>query len=250
MGIWENGMATGTVSGETVSIDGPDSKFDAYLARPAQRPAPGLVLMQYICGVNAVMRRLADEFAGHGYLVACPDLFWRQEPGVQLIQDPSKPDPAEQQRALELNAGFDDAAATADLKAALAWLRARSECTGRVGALGYCLGGRLAFLTAARSDADCSVGYYGVNIDRYLGEAGALSAPLMLHIAGADELCSQEAHDAIIDTLDPLDAVTLHEYRGAGHAFALEGGHNYRADAAALANARSLAFLQQHLNDA
>ncbi|MXW93457.1 MAG: dienelactone hydrolase family protein [Rhodospirillaceae bacterium] len=243
-------MPTAPVSGETVAIEGPDGKFDAYLARPAQRPAPGLVLMQYICGVNAVMRRLADGFAGHGYLVACPDLFWRQEPGVQLIQDPSKPDPAEQQRALDLNAGFDDAAATADLNATIDWLRGSPDCTGRAGALGYCLGGRLAFLTAARSDADCSVGYYGVNIDRYLGEAGTIASPLMLHIAGADELCSQEAHDAIVGTLDPLDAVTLHEYEGAGHAFALEGGHNYRADAAALANARSLAFLQQHLNGA
>ena len=239
-----------TVLGETVAIDGPDGKFEAYLARPAQRPAPGLVLMQYICGVNAVMRRLADGFAGRGYLVACPDLFWRQEPGVQLIQDPSKPDPAEQQHALELNAGFNDAAATADLNATIDWLRGSPDCTGLVGALGYCLGGRLAFLTAARGNADCSVGYYGVNIDRYLGEAGAIAGPLMLHIAGADELCSQEAHDAIVGTLDPLDAVTLHEYEGAGHAFALEGGHNYRADAAALADTRSLAFLQQHLNGA
>ena len=232
---------------QTVSIDGPDGKFDAYLAVPSQLPAPGLMLMQYICGVNNVMRRLADEFAGHGYLVACPDLFWRQEPGVQLIQDPSKPDPAEQQRALELNAGFDDAAATADLKATLRYLRGRPDCTGRVGALGYCLGGRLAFLTTARSDADCSVGYYGVNIDGYLGEAGAISRPLMLHIAGADELCSREAHDSIVDTLAPIDCVTLHEYEGAGHAFALKGGHNYRADAAALANERSLAFLRQNL---
>ena len=232
---------------QSVSIDGPDGKFDAYLAVPSQLPAPGLVLMQYICGVNNVMRRLANEFAGHGYLIACPDLFWRQEPGVQLIQDPSKPDPAEQQRALELNAGFDDAAATADLKATLGYLRGRPDCTGRVGALGYCLGGRLAFLTAARSDADCSVGYYGVNIDRYLDEAGAVAEPLMLHIAGADELCSREAHDSIVDTLAPIDCVTLHEYDGAGHAFALEGGHNYRADAAALANERSLVFLRQNL---
>lgn len=243
-------MATTTVLRKTVSIDGPDGNFDAYLARPAELPAPGLVLMQYICGVNAVMRRLADGFAGQGYLVACPDLFWRQEPGVQLIQNPSNPDPAEQQRALELNAGFDDAAATADLKATLGFLRGRPDCTGRAGALGYCLGGRLAFLTAARSDADCSVGYYGVNIDRYLGEADAIAGPMMLHIAEADELCSNEAHDAIVETLSPLDAVTLHEYEGAGHAFALEGGHNYCADAAALADERSLAFLRRHLFDA
>lgn len=224
--------------------------FGAYLATPSSGSGPGVVVIQEIFGVNQVMRDICDRLAGDGYIACSPDLFWRQEPGVQLIQDPSKPDPAEQQRALELNAGFDDVAATADLKATLGWLRGRPDCTGRVGTLGYCLGGRLAFLTAARSDADCSVGYYGVNIDRYLDEAGAIAGPLMLHIAGADELCSQEAHDAIVGTLDPLDAVTLHEYEGAGHAFALEGGHNHRADAAALADARSLAFLHQHLNGA
>ena len=236
------------MSGDSVSIDGPDGRFDAYLSVPAELPAPGLVLMQYICGVNVVMRRLADEFAGHGYLVACPDLFWRQEPGVQLIQDPSNPDPEEQQRALALNAGFDDAGATADLKATLAYLRDRPDCTGKVGDLGYCLGGRLAFLMAVRSDADCSVGYYGVNIDHYLDEAGAVSRPLMLHIAGDDELCSEAAHDAIVGTLDPIDGVILHEYEGAGHAFALEGGHNYLAEAAALADRRSLGFLGRHLS--
>lgn len=227
---------------------GDGGSFKAYVAAPDAGKAPGLVLMQYICGVNAVMRQLADEFAAEGYLVAVPDLFWRQEPGVELIDDPSQPDPDEQARALELNRGFDDDAATADLQATVSFLRGHEKCTGQVGALGYCLGGRMAYLVAARTDAECSVGYYGVNIDRYLGEAGNISRPLMLHIAGNDELCSDEAHDAIVGALGELAPVTLHEYEGAGHAFALAGGHNYNQGAADSANTRSLEFLSRHLS--
>lgn len=233
---------------EMVTIGAHDEgSFTAYLAKPTAEKAPGLVLMQYICGVNTVMRNLADGFADQGYLVAVPDLFWRQEPGLQLINDPSHPDPEEQKRSLELNAGFDDGNAIEDLKSTLAYLRAHTNGNGTAGALGYCLGGRTAYLMAARSDSDCTVGYYGVNIDGYLDEAPEINRPLMLHIAADDELCSTEAHDAIVGTLTGNTNVTLHEYAGAGHAFALEGGHNYRPEAAALANQRSDDYLRQHL---
>jgi carboxymethylenebutenolidase len=234
--------------GTTVSIDTDDGKaFSAYLAVPKEENAPGLVLMQYICGVNAVMRRLADEFAAEGYLVAVPDLFWRQEPDVQLNNDPANPVQAEFERSLELNNGFVDETAVDDLKSTLAFLRDHAGCSGRAGDLGYCLGGRTAFLMATRSDSDCSVGYYGVNIDQYISEEPSISSPLMLHIAADDELCTPEAHDKIVGTLSENTHVTLHEYAGAGHAFALEGGHNYNAAAAHLANERSIAFLAEHL---
>ncbi|MBT6211847.1 MAG: dienelactone hydrolase family protein, partial [Woeseia sp.] len=141
-------------------------EFDIYLSLPAADTAPGLVLMQYICGVNKVMRDLADDFADQGYAVAVPDLFWRQEPGVQLNNNPANPDPDEHARALELNQGFDDALAVSDLQRTIDFLRSYEATNGRVGALGYCLGGRTAFLVAARTDADCSIGYYGVNIDK------------------------------------------------------------------------------------
>jgi carboxymethylenebutenolidase len=238
------------MAGTTILIDtASGDSFSAYLATPGQAKAPGLVLMQYICGVNEVMRRLADEFAAQGYLVAVPDLFWRQEPNVQLNNDPANPGQAEFERSLELNNGFVDAPAVDDLKSTLAFLRTHSGSTGRVGTLGYCLGGRTAYLMAARSDADCNVGYYGVNIDQYLPEEPAISAPLMLHIAANDELCSPEAHDQIVGILSKNINVTLHEYEDAGHAFALEGGHNYNAVAAQLANERSTAFLANHLKD-
>lgn len=222
-------------------------RFGAYVAAPAQSRAPGLVLIQYICGVNRVMRVLADEFAGHGFLVAVPDLFWRQEPGVQLNNDPGQPAEAEQKRALALNAGFDDDEGVADLIATLSWLRAQPGATGKVGALGYCLGGRLAYLMAARSDADCAVGYYGVNIEGYLGEAERIRRPLMLHIAGRDELCTETARRQIGHRLAMVPGAVVHSYADAGHAFALRGGHNFNAAAATEADRRSLDFLTRHL---
>jgi len=234
--------------GKDVTIEARDGgQFGAYVATPADARAPGLVLIQYICGVNRVMRALAEEFAGHGFRVAVPDLFWRQEPGVQLNNDPSRPSEAEQKRALALNAGFDDDKGIADLIATLDWLRAAGGAGSKVGMLGYCLGGRLAYLMAVRSDADCAVGYYGVNIDRYLDEAPRISRPLMLHMAGRDELCGEEARARIAGALASVPGAVVHSYPGAGHAFALKGGHNFNAVAAAEADRRSLEFLNRHL---
>jgi carboxymethylenebutenolidase len=238
------------IMGQDVTIASHDGgTFGAYVATPPRARAPGLVLIQYICGVNRVMRALADDFASKGFRVAVPDLFWRQEPGVQLIDDPSRPTDAEQKRALELNAGFDDANGIADLIATMDWLRKGDGATGKVGVLGYCLGGRLAYLMATRSDADCAVGYYGVNIERHLGEAGDISRPLMLHVAGNDALCGPDARAQIMATLKVIPTAEVFTYAGAGHAFALPNGHNYDAAAAEAANRRSLAFLSRYLAD-
>lgn len=221
--------------------------FGAYVAVPAATPAPGLVLIQYICGVNRVMRSLADDFARQGYVVAVPDLFWRQEPGVQLIPDPSKPTQAEMQRALALNDAFQDAPAVGDLAATLAHLRAHAACNGRAGTLGYCLGGRMAFLMAADTDVDCAVSYYGVNLDKSLGLAGGIRKPLLLHIAGEDALVPPPARKAIVDALSLRANVTVHVHPGVNHAFALPGGPNWNEAAASAANAESNAFLKRHL---
>jgi carboxymethylenebutenolidase len=234
--------------GKTIEIPATDGgTFSAYLAAPPASPAPGLVLIQYICGVNLVMRKLADQFAGLGYLVAVPDLFWRQEPNVRLIDDPARPTKAEHEKSLALNAGFDDETGILDLMAAMSWLRSSPSCSGKVGALGYCLGGRMAYLTATRSDADCNVGYYGVNIEHYLDEASHIRAPLLLHIAERDVLCPPERQDSIRAALAQVPRAIVQVYPGAGHAFALRGGQNFAAEAAELADRRSLAFLAQHL---
>jgi carboxymethylenebutenolidase len=236
--------------GRDVTVGLGSGSFSAYFSTPRGTPAPGLVLMQYICGVNAVMRALADRFAGEGYAVVVPDLFWRQEPNVRLMNDPLQPNSNEQKKALALNAGFDDEGGVADLKQTLQWLRRQPECNGRAGTLGYCLGGRTAFLMATRSDAECNVGYYGVAIEKYLGEAPAIHRPLLLHIAGRDALSSEAARDDIVRTLSPLPQVELEIYPEAGHAFAHLPGPNHRADDAALADKRSLVFLARHLRQA
>jgi carboxymethylenebutenolidase len=238
------------VVAQDVTITGTDGRFSAYLAEPAAARAPGLVLGQYICGVNRVMRAIADDFASRGFLTMVPDLFWRQEPNVQLLNDPTKPDPEEQKRALALNAGFNNDAGIVDLIATLASARAHPRCSGKVGVLGCCLGGRMAYLAATRTDADCSVGYYGVNIEAFLAEAAQIKKPMMLHVAGRDQLSSDDARRQILQTMQPNPLVTIHVYDEAGHAFAHLPGPSHRSADAALADQRSLAFLGTHLGSA
>ena len=221
-------------------------QFDAYLAVPPSGRGPGIVLLQEIFGVNADMRRIADWYAARGYVVLCPDLFWRQEPGIQLTDQTE----AEWQRAFQLYQGLDEAKAVDDAGAALAFLRAHPACTGKVGAVGFCLGGKLAYLIATRYQPDCSVGYYGVGIENALDEIANLSGQLMLHIAEKDAYCSAEAQAKIHAAFDGHAQITLHDYAGQDHAFARVGGAHYDAAAAELANLRALEFFARHLNGA
>jgi len=217
--------------------------FSGYLATPTSGKGPGILVIQEIFGVNKVMRDIADGFAAQGYAALCPDLFWRQEPGIQ-ITDQTKEEWA---RAFQLYQGFDEAKGVDDLKATLAHLRKLPACTGKVGAVGYCLGGKLAYLMATRSDAECSVGYYGVGIDKALDEAGKIARPLMLHIAEQDEYCPPAAQQAIKAALGKNARVTIHSYPGVDHAFARNGGEHYDKAAAESANKRTADFFKQHL---
>jgi carboxymethylenebutenolidase len=217
--------------------------FSGYLATPPSGKGPGILVIQEIFGVNTVMRDLADGFARQGYTALCPDLFWRQQPGIQLTDKTE----AEWQRAFQLYQGFDEGKGIEDLKASLAHLRHHAACTGKVGTTGYCLGGKLAYLMATRSDADCNVGYYGVGIEKALGEAGKISKPLMLHIAEKDKFCPAEAQAQIREGLGRNSHVTIHSYAGVDHAFARVGGEHYDKAAADSANQRTAAFFKQHL---
>jgi carboxymethylenebutenolidase len=217
--------------------------FSGYLATPKSGKGPGILVIQEIFGVNKVMRDIADGFAAQGYAALCPDLFWRQEPGIQ-ITDRTKEEWA---RAFQLYQGFDEAKGVDDLKATLAHLRKLPACTGKVGAVGYCLGGKLAYLMATRSDVECSVGYYGVGIDKALDEAGKIARPLMLHIAEQDEYCPPAAQQAIKAALGKNARVTIHSYPGVDHAFARNGGEHYDKAAAESANTRTADFFKQHL---
>ncbi len=229
---------TGT---DIVVTTGGGQTFGGYLARPEATPAAGILVLQEIFGVNQVMRAIADGLAEKGTFALVPDLFWRQEPGIQLT-DQSE---AEWQRAFELYQGFDETAGIDDARAALGHLRAVEGCNGRAGAIGYCLGGKLAYLMATRSDVDCAVGYYGVGIDDALDEA--VRIPLLLHVAEKDSFVPPEAQAKVAAALDPNSLVTRHTYPGMDHAFARVGGEHYDHAAAALADQRSADFLARHL---
>ena len=228
---------------ERLSITTPNGAFSAYVARPAGARAPAVVVIQEIFGVNRVMREVCDRLAGAGYLAVCPDLFWRLEPDVD-ITDQSK---AEWDKAFDLMTRFDVDQGVEDVRATIDQVRGSDGCIGKVGAVGYCLGGRLAYLTATRTDSDASVGYYGVGIEAYLGEAEKLAHPLMLHIAEEDGFVPKDAQAFIIGALKDRPEVTLHTYPGCDHAFARPGGAHYDAKAAAEADGRTLAFFRQNL---
>jgi carboxymethylenebutenolidase len=232
------------MSGRQITIDGPDGSFAGYLASPAAGRGPGIVVIQEIFGVNAAMRAMADEAAASGFFALVPDLFWRLQPGVQLTD---KTD-AEWQRAFDLMKRFDAALGVKDIQTTISHLRTLAGCTGKVGAVGYCLGGLLAYLAAARTDTDASVGYYGVNIQTMLGEAAAIKKPLMLHIAGKDEFTPPEAQKQIAEGLAANPLVAIHRYPEMNHAFARPRGKHYDQANAGLANSRTATFLRQHLS--
>jgi carboxymethylenebutenolidase len=227
-----------------ITIDARDGgSFSAYVARPSSASAPGLLVIQEIFGVNQVMRDLCDGFAAQGYLAMCPDLFWRQEPGIR-ITDKTK---AEWARAFELYKGFDETKGVSDLIASLEALRKLPGCNGRVGTIGFCLGGKLAYLMATRSDADCNVSYYGVGIEAALGEASAITRPYLAHVAAKDGFVPPAAQAQITEALARIASATVHVYADVDHAFARLGGEHYDAGAATLANQRSAAFLKTNL---
>ncbi|MFQ5958919.1 MAG: dienelactone hydrolase family protein [Alphaproteobacteria bacterium] len=232
------------MSGQDITLTAAEGgSFGAYLASPSSASGSGIVVLQEIFGVNAVMRDIADRLAADGYFAIVPDLFWRQEPGIQITDRTE----AEWQRAFELYQGFSEDLGIDDAIVALAHLRTLPGCSGTVGCVGFCLGGKLAYLMATRSDADCSVGYYGVGIEGALGEAGNISKPLMLHIAENDGFVPAEAQAQIKDALGTNPHVTIHSYPGVDHAFARIGGDNFDQAAADLAHARSAAFFAEHL---
>jgi len=226
------------------ATDGTGS-FNAYVALPKAGKGPGIIVLQEIFGVNPWLRQIADRAAAIGFVAMAPDLFWRLKPGVQLDADNEK----EFQEGVGYMQRFDQDKAIDDVKAALAALRQHPASTGKVGTVGFCLGGRLAFLMACRSDVDASIGYYGVNIPPLLGEAKNIKKPLLLHIAENDKFVPPPAQQQIKDALKPIAAATVYSYPGADHGFARNGSHAFNKEAAELANSRSLEFFRRALGD-
>jgi len=230
--------------GQYIDIQSLDGKaaFRAYCADPQGDPIAAIIVIQEIFGVNPGIRAKCDEWAAKGYVALAPDLFWRIRPGVELNPDIE----TELHEGFGLFGKFDQTLGIQDIEATIHAARPLSA-SGKVGAVGYCLGGRLAFMTAARTDINASVGYYGVGIDGLLGEAHAIAHGLMLHIPTADHFVPAEAQAAMHAGLDNHPKVTLHDYPGLDHGFATTSG-NRRDDAGAkLADSRTEAFFAQHL---
>jgi len=227
---------------QTIQVEG--GTMGAYLARPkGGGPAPGVVILMEVFGVNRFIRRIADHWAEQGLYALAPDLYWRIRPGIEL--DPETDGHRDQ--ALATRAGMDTDMAAKDVEAAVQHLRGIEGCTGKVATSGYCLGGLLAYLSGVRGTADANVSYYGVGIEGYLKEAEALKTPLLLHIGETDAWTPAPVRRALDAALAPFDGVESHVYEGTGHAFAREGASADVPAMRELANGRTRDFFQRRL---
>jgi carboxymethylenebutenolidase len=216
--------------------------FDAYLALPPAGTGPGLLLMQEIFGVNGHIRALADQYALDGFVVMAPDVFWRQQRRVELGYEGE-----DRQKGIALAGALNSADVASDLRASVAALRARAEVQGgKVGAIGYCMGGRLAYLAAALAGVDAAVAYYGGGIHDQLDKASAIECPIQFHYAERDDNIPAAAVAKVRAALVGKPA-QFHIYPGATHGFNCWARGSYSAAAAALAHGRSLQFLAENL---
>ena len=214
----------------------------AYVAKPTGAPQGAIIVVQEIFGVNPGIAKKADDWAALGYLAVAPDVFWRQQPGAELNPDV----PEEFQQGIALMMKHDFFAGIQDIEAVIHWIR-REAGVAKVGIVGFCMGGKVAYMTAARTDIDASVSYYGGGIDQMLNEAGAIAKPLMLHIPVADHFVPAPAQAAIHQALDSNPHVTLHDYEGLDHGFADTFGARRDEAGAKLADERTQAFFVAHL---
>lgn len=220
-----------------------DATFDAYVARPDGEATAAIIVIQEIFGVNEGIRRKCDNWAKAGYIAYAPDLFWRLEPHVELDADV----PDQFDTAIGLMQKFNQDQGIRDIEATIKAARTATGDAGKVGLVGYCLGGRLAFMAACRTDGDAFVGYYGVGIDGLLGEQHAIGKPVLLHIPTADHFVGPDAQKAMHEGLADNRHVTLYDYEGLDHGFAAEMGARRDPDAAELADRRTADFFAEHL---
>ncbi|CAE6723590.1 dienelactone hydrolase family protein [Paraburkholderia nemoris] len=224
-----------------IKITSDGVQFDAYLALPEAGGGPVIVLLQEIFGVNAEMREVADLYASEGYVVLAPDLFHPFGPNIELGY--SEVDHA---KAFDYYQRFDFTQALADVRATVQHARSMPESTGKVGALGFCLGGKLAWLSAAECGVDCAVGYYGVGIQDTLDIATAVTCPVALHFGETDPLNPPDVVQKIHAALAGKSNIKLYGYPEAGHAFN-RSGPTFVKTAALPAHTRSLDIFRETL---
>ena len=234
---------------ETVVVPMRDGVMGGYLAIPDRPPIGAIIAIMEIWGVNDTMRHHAHEFADAGYACFVPDLFWRQEPGVEL----SDHNPKDVEKAFDLYYGFDYDLGVRDMEDCAAYLAQLPACNApgagnKVGAVGYCLGGKLCYLMCCRTEIDCAVAYYGTYIEHNIREVGNLHRPFMLHMAMKDRWVQAEVNELLMRKLSPNPLVEIHQYPNADHAFARKGGKPYSKPEADRALALSLEFFGRHLS--
>lgn len=231
--------------GKMIEIQTKDGsgRFSAYLALPASGKGPGVVIGQEIFGVNATMRGVADFYAEEGYVALVPDLFWRQQPGIELGYTE-----ADFARAIALFQGLDLELAVQDIDAGFQALRQMEQVEpGGLGYVGFCMGGKLAYLTATHTDVACAVGYYGMGIEHLLDQAEQIKGRLVLHFAEQDSYCDATARTQIQARLGGRESIEIYTYPGVDHAFARSGGMHYDKPAALMAHQRSIAALKREI---
>lgn len=228
---------------DTTRVNTSDGAFDAFVAYPASGSGPAVVVLHEVFGVNDDIRQTCRALADQGFIAVAPDLFWRQQRGVDLSVNSE----ADWQAGLALYMAYDRDKGVSDVLATVAAARTLTGASGKVAVLGYCLGGLLTFLAAARGEVDAAVAFHGGDTEKYLGEAGAITAPFLMHLADEDEFIPKNAQQAIKDALAGKANVTIHGYPGCNHAFSRHGGAHYDAKAAVLANERTWRFLRENL---
>ena len=219
----------------TIKATDGSGAFAAYVVQPKTKPAGVVVLIQEIFGVNQAMRDIAAWVADLGFIAVAPDLFWRIEPGIDITD---KTD-AEWKRAFELFQTFDQPKGIEDLKATVAVCRTMDGSNGKVATMGYCLGGRLAFMMAQQSDADANISYYGVGLDGLLGDLNKVTKPLIVHIADKDAFFPPEGRAAVLAATKGHQYAASYVYPNADHAFARVNGVHWDGRSATIANGRS-----------
>jgi carboxymethylenebutenolidase len=226
-----------------MNVKGLNGTFTAYIARPEELPAPAVIVLQELFGVNADIREKCDELAEQGFIAVAPDLFWRQEPGVDL----GVRSDADWQHGLRLYQAYNRDEGVEDINDTIQTVAKMPDCTGKIAVLGYCLGALMVFLTAVRHRVEAAVAYHGGDTEKYLAEIDGLHAPLLMHLAEEDEFMSKSAQVAIKTALAGKPHTTVYSYRGQCHAFTRLNGTHYNAEAAMLANGRTSEFLNQQL---
>lgn len=230
-----------TTNTQIPTLDG-SGALPAYVAKPAGSPRGAIIVIQEIFGVNPGIRKKVDDWAAKGYLAVAPDVFWRQKPGVEFDSD--IPEQFQESVGYMMKHDFD--LGIQDVEAVIHWIR-REQGVAKVGLVGFCMGGRVAYLAATRTDVDASVGYYGVGIDQMLNESHAIANPLLLHVPTADGFVPPEAQKAMHEGLDGNAHVTIYDYEGLDHGFAAEHGVRRNEEAAQLADKRTEDFFAKHI---